>query len=177
ADRQAEAIYTATGAPVRPIQIPQRTRPIDPLAQSFTVQESGWYTKLDVYFATKDESDTPIRVEIRTMTDSGFPSSTVLAAKVLTPSEVSVSDDGTVPTSITFDDPVFLRAGTQYAIALVTTSDDYSVYVAELGQQDIMTGQWVATQPYLDGVLFSSSNAMSWTIHQTMDLKFRLHGA
>src|SRR5690606_38296024 len=78
---------------------------------------------------------------------------------------------------VNFDDPVFLRGGTQDALALVATSDDYRVYVAELGQQDIMTGQWVATQPYLDGVLFSSSNAMSWTIHQTMDLKFRLHGA
>src|SRR5690606_33974823 len=35
----------------------------------------------------------------------------------------------------------------------------------------------VPSQPYVNGVLFSSSNAVSWTVHQESDLKFSIYTA
>ena len=49
----------------------------DPLAQSFLVDqqtdpEGVFITKCDVFFRTKDDGNTPVRMQIRTM-DNGFP--------------------------------------------------------------------------------------------------------
>lgn len=52
-----------------------------------------------------------------------------------------------------------------------------AVAIAELGKLDPTTQKPVTSQPYTVGVLFSSSNASTWTAHQTMDLAFRLLAA
>ena len=62
-----EGIYTTSGT----VQTFRRTvnivQFVDPLSQSFTVDESGAFlTKIDVYFAAKDENE-KIRCELRTM--------------------------------------------------------------------------------------------------------------
>lgn len=46
--------------------------------------------------------------------------------------------------------------------------------ICEVGQYDSVHQTYVTQQAYQTGVLLSSSNASTWTSHQTMDLTFRL---
>lgn len=147
----------------------------DPLAQSFSFSEDRILTSIGVFFATKDPNE-PITVQIRNM-EAGLPGKTILASKVLKPDQIQVSANGTFETVVDFDEPIFIKGGEAYAIVLVTTSPLYSVYVAELGKKDLVSNQFVAKQPYTVGVLFSSSNGTSWTIHQSHDMKFKVYTA
>lgn len=147
----------------------------DPLAQSFSFREDRLLTSVGLYFATKDPS-IPVTVQIRRMIN-GFPGNEILAEKVLQPSQVAVSEKGTTETKVTFTDPCYLGSTDQYAVILLTTSPLYSMFIAELGKTDLATGKVVTNQPYEAGVLFSSSNAQTWTAHQKQDLKCRIYTA
>lgn len=151
------------------------TRSVDPLAQSFSFDTDRLITAIDVYFAVKDNSH-PITIQVRNMVN-GYPGTTCYGEKVLYPQDVNVSEDSTVATKVVFNDPILCRANEQYCFAILTESTTASVYVAELGSIDIATGSAIAKQPYTTGVLFSSSNAQTWTAHQTADMKFRIYGA
>jgi hypothetical protein len=150
----------------------------DPLAQSFIVDEEDgiFITSLDAYFATK--SDTiPVKAEIRTMVN-GYPGPKVLpfARKWLNPSSVNTSTDATTATTFTFDSPVYLQEGIEYAIVLYSDSNDYTAYVARLGETVIGSNRTVSTQPSI-GVLFKSANNRTWTPEQMEDMKFTLRKA
>ena len=80
-------------------------------------------------------------------------------------------------TNFAFDYPVYLAQDTEYAIVITSQSDDYEVYVAEMGGQDLTnTTERITKQPY-NGVFFSSANASTWTPEQSKDLKFKLNRA
>jgi hypothetical protein len=164
---------------------------IDPLAQSFACDEpTGVYlTKLDLYFQQKDPS-IPVSCQIRTM-DLGFPTRTVLPFSEVTvdSDDVIVTDDASIPTTFTFESPVYLEGNREYAIIILSPSTSYFVWISSLlgrdsgGQNiefrvpvDTLTGERVATQPIL-GSLFKSQNASTWTPSQFEDLKFTLHRA
>ena len=152
----------------------------DPLAQSFLVQESPgvFLTKCDVFFRTKDDSNVPVRFQLRTMKD-GFPTPNVLpfSEVVLHPEEVITSDDGTVATTIEFEAPVYLEGNaTEYAICLISNSTKYSVYISRVGENDIVSDTYISNQPTL-GSLFKSQNASTWEASQWEDLKFTLYRA
>ena len=148
----------------------------DPLAQSFQFRENRVVTSFDVFFASKDTSRN-VGVQVRGITPGGQPDKTVHAQTRLTPSQINVTSDASVPTKITFDDPLMVDAGKEYALVLLTDSDQYTVHVATRGQVDIKTGNRVTANPYLTGVLYSSSNASAWTIHQDSDLTFNVYTA
>ena len=150
----------------------------DPLAQSFMVDEEDgiFITSLDAFFATK--SDTiPVKAEIRTMVN-GYPGPKVLpfARKWLNPGSVNTSTDATTATTFTFDSPVYLQEGIEYAIVLYSDSVDYTAYVARLGETQIGSNRTISTQPNV-GVLFKSANNRSWTAEQMEDMKFTLKKA
>ena len=152
----------------------------DPLAQSFLVQEAPgvFVTKCDVFFRTKDDENTPVRFQLRTMKD-GFPTPNVLpfSEVVLNPNEVNTSDDGTIATTIEFDAPVYLEGeSTEYAICLISNSTKYSVYISRVGENDIVSDAYISNQPTL-GSLFKSQNASTWEPSQWEDLKFTLYRA
>lgn len=153
----------------------QPTTPVDPLAQSFQLSENRFLTSVDLYFASKD-SVRPATVQIREM-QNGFPSTVILAEKVLQPSEIQVSANGTAATRVSFSNPVYCEKGVQYCITVLTTSDKYELYVAKLAEKNIVTGAIMTAQPYADGVLFSSSNSLTWSVHQDADLKFGINCA
>jgi hypothetical protein len=164
---------------------------IDPLAQSFACDEpTGVYlTKLDIYFQQKDSS-IPVSCQIRTM-NLGFPTQTVIPFSEVTvdADDVIVTDDASIPTTFTFESPVYLEGNNEYAIILLSPSTSYFVWISSLigrdseGQNisfsppiDTLTGERVTTQPIL-GSLFKSQNASTWTPSQFEDLKFTLHRA
>ena len=150
----------------------------DPLAQSFLIDEADgvFVTSVNAYFATK--SDTiPVRAEIRKMSN-GYPTSSVVpfSQKYLNPSSVNTSSDASLATTFTFDSPVYLQEGSEYALILYSDSTDYTAYVARLGDTVIGSDRTVSSQP-ATGVLFKSANYSTWEPEQMEDLKFTLNKA
>ena len=148
----------------------------DPLAQTFIISGNPTImTGVDLFFYTKDPS-TPMYIELRTVVN-GSPSQTVVpfSRRVVTPDEIAISEDGSVATFLAFDGPVYLEPG-EYALVLLTSSIDYRVWIAQIGEVDIDTGKVINDQPFI-GVLFKSQNASSWEANQNQDLKFRLYNA
>jgi len=154
---------------------------IDPLAQTFLVDESLYpdgifLTDVDLFFKTKDTDGLPVRIEIRD-TLNGYPSQVVLPFSdvSLTPDNVAVSEDASVPTKFTFNGLVYLQPG-EYAIVILSNSLKYEAYIAEMGENIIGTTRKISKQPYA-GVFFKSQNASTWSPDQNQDLTFKLNKA
>ena len=166
----------------------------DPLAQSFFVKdETGVFlTGVDVYFETKDASGIPVTLQLRTM-ENGVPTTTVFpfSEVTLTPQEINLSIDGSIPTRFTFASPVYLsgpqgqevrgapvasESTAEYAVVLLSNSSNYRVFISRLGENDILTNIKVGSQPTL-GSLFKSQNGSTWTPTQLEDLKYKLYRA
>lgn len=150
-------------------------RIVDPLAQSFFIEEPCVITKADLYFATKDDN-IPVNVQIR-KNENGQPGRLIMpfSEAIIHPSSISTSTNSNVATTVTFSSPVFLDAG-EYSLAIYSGSKNYRVFVSELGETDILTDKRISEQP-LVGSLFKSQNASEWTPVQTEDLKFNLYRA
>jgi len=143
--------------------------PGDPLSQSFNLTQSRHVSGVD--FWLEDKGVSTIRIQLRTM-DNGFPTGTVLAECRIKPEDLTAK----AWNRAIFDTPAFLNAGVEYAITILADTSDHTVGIAELGDFDSETG-WVRSQAYSEGVLFSSSNASTWTPHQNADLAFKLLAA
>lgn len=139
----------------------------DPLAQTFALSEGRHIGGADLWFKAKGKSR--VKVQIRETT-VGFPNQNVIAQTTLKPDDMKV--DGT-PTRVEFR-PIWLEANTEYALVVLTDDSETALSICEIGQYDSVHGTYVTKQAYQTGVLLSSSNASTWTSHQTMDLTFRL---
>jgi hypothetical protein len=91
-------------------------------------------------------------------------------------SDVVISADGTVATTFTFESPVYVQNASEYAIVLLSDSNEYNVWISQIGEVDVASDRLISNQPYM-GVLFKSQNASTWTAEQTQDLKFKLYRA
>ena len=160
-------------------QVSETTEWIDPVAETILIDKAGgiFAKSVDLFFKTKSAS-IPVRVTIRT-TQNGFPTQRIVpgADKILYPSSVNVSATAATATNFAFDYPVYLAQDTEYAIVITSQSDDYEVWIAEMGGFDVTnTSERITKQPY-NGVFFSSANASTWTPEQSKDLKFKLNRA
>jgi hypothetical protein len=134
-------------------------------------------TKLGLFFRTKDPAlgCSVFIVE----TSVGIPNSEKIFARAyLASSEISVSEDGSAETQFTFVNPVYLENGKEYAYIVKPdgNSPEYTVWISQVGNYDIVTGEQVFSNPY-SGILFVSANMNTWTANQTEDMKFRLYRA
>ena len=176
----------------------------DPLAQSFLVgskfiesriegeelpdDDYGVFvTAVDLFFANKDttESPTPVTVQLRKMRLGTPTKDVIIGSEVsLTPDKIETSSDGTVATTVVFDQPVYLKGGYEYAVVLLASqSTEYEVWCAEMGAAavepqiyDNVTERRYTKQWHV-GSLFTSQNGSIWTPEQTQDLKFNLYKA
>ena len=151
----------------------------DPLAQTFLVQSTGgsFITSVDIFFATKDMG-IPVTMQIREVVN-GYPGQRILpfSRVTLTPDKVQTDPvSGGEPTTFTFESPVYLQDLTEYCIVLLSDSNNYRVWIAQLGEKAIGTDRFISEQPYA-GVLFKSQNASTWTANQEQDLKFTIRSA
>jgi hypothetical protein len=157
------------------------------LAQSFLIEQKGgcFLSKVDVFFSTKDTS-IPVSLEIREVVN-GYPGKRVLpfSRVTLKPEYVNISpntvllDDVDVnsydtATTFTFPSPVYVQENTEYAIVLSSDSNNYKVWISQVGDLMPGTARTISEQPYL-GSLFKSQNASTWTADQTQDLKFTIY--
>ena len=161
----------------------------DPLAQTFLIEQKGgcFLSKVDIFFATKD-ANVPVTLEIREVVN-GYPGKRVLPFSriKLNPEQVNISAntvtlDGVsvakydTATSFVFPSPVYVQENTEYAIVLASDSNNYKVWISQIGDTMPGTARTISEQPYL-GSLFKSQNASTWTADQTQDLKFVLYRA
>lgn len=162
----------------------------DPLAQTFLVQQKGgaFLSKVDVFFATKD-TNLPVTLEIREVVN-GYPGQKILPfSKVtLNPQQVNISSnlvqmtDGSganypkydAPTTFTFPSPVYVQENQEYALVLASDSNNYKVWISQMGDQIPGSSRTISEQPYL-GSLFKSQNATTWTAAQDQDLMFTIY--
>lgn len=141
---------------------------IDPLAQTFTMAGTTQVAGVDLWFA--DRPTTKTSVQIRE-TAVGFPTQSIVAEVILDPAAINV---GGASTRVEFPAPVTLLGNVEYAVVVLCNDATGSLSVAELGKFDATNQQWITSQAYNVGVLLSSSNASSWTVHQERDLAFRI---
>jgi hypothetical protein len=150
----------------------------DPLAQTFLVQQDGgaFLSSVDLHFRTRD-TKIPVRIEIREVVN-GYPGSTILPFSVVEKkaAEVNISTDGSIVTNFKFTSPVFVQNGIEYALVILSDSNQYNVWISETDTIDVLSGFRISSQPY-NGVLFKSQNASAWTADQTQDLKFTINRA
>src|SRR6056300_1177619 len=151
---------------------------VDPLAQTFLIDDVGgvFVTSLDIFFASKDDN-IPVTLQIREVVN-GYPGKTILpfSEKTLNPGSVNTSTDGTTATTFTFDSPVYLQENTEYCFVLLANSNNYTTYVARLGETVLGSDRTISQQPYA-GVLFKSQNGSTWTAEQNEDIKFKMKRA
>ena len=150
----------------------------DPLAQSFLVESKGgaFLTSVDIYFRTRDER-IPVSCQIREMAN-GYPTTKVLAFSDVTllPSQINLSENGTIPTKFTFTSPVYVVENRDYCVVILSDSNEYKLWISRMGEDDVTSDRTISEQPYA-GVLFKSQNASTWTADQYEDLKFVLYKA
>ena len=175
---------------------------VDPLAQSFVVggnieapdssreglatddSNGAFLTAVDLFFAKKDSGNATVKVEIRTV-ELGTPTRIVIGNSVtLRPSEVSVSTDASIATKVTFDEPIYLPPGREYAVVIISeNSDQYEMWTAVMGKKTVNTKDLpdvnavTYSKQFAMGSLFKSQNGSIWTANQYQDLKFKLYKA
>lgn len=149
---------------------------VDPLAQSFSFTTDKVLSSVGLYFASKSSVDNVI-IQIRGISEGGMPNKTIYGETVLTPSQVKISANGTAETKVSFEDPLVMTAGKEYAVVAITDSDQYTMWIATRGEEDLNGKGTVTSNPYIQGVLYSSSNASAWTVHQDSDLTFNIYTA
>jgi hypothetical protein len=167
---------------------------LDPLAQSFevgrTTQQAPRGTEIDpvadrngvflvaadIYFAKKPVNNASIRIEIRRMSLGTVTLERLGNFVELVPSDIEVSSDGSIPTTVIFPEPIYLPPNDEYAIVLISPQSlDYEVFTAQFGEKTYEGGQY--NTQFAIGSLFKSQNGSIWTADQTQDLKFKLYKA
>jgi len=158
-------------------QIGRREIPFDPLAQSFLIEdlEGVFITSIKVRFSTKPATGaTPVIAQLRPMVN-GIPSAnTSVPGSTVFKAPSQVADDGVTDTTFQFEEPVYLTGQEEYAIVLLTDSNEYNVYVAEAGEFILGSTEKKLTKQATLGSLFKSQNARTWEPDQTKDLTFEL---
>lgn len=152
---------------------------LNPLAQTFTIDTKGgiFATSLGIYFKEKDDI-APVIVHLRTV-ENGAPTSQIIpfSEVVLPASSVLISEDASLPTNFTFEAPVHLQQGVEYAFVVNSSSDKHLIWVSEIGENDVFTPSFTITKQPCSGVMFKTSNGTTWTPDRTKDVKFVLRRA
>ncbi len=147
---------------------------VDPVAQTFLIDrnfDSGVFvTQVGIYIAAVDAA-MPLTVQIAE-TLNGYPTQKVLAEKLVYATQLTGKWSASTPTEyvITFDNPVFLKSGTEYCIIYkAPQSDKWKTWIS-VGAQSSGADDTV-------GSFFESQNSSTWSADQFKDMTFRLYRA
>jgi hypothetical protein len=168
---------------------------IDPVAQTFFV-DAATYPKgmfvhsVDLVFKKKDEvTFQPFTIQLRP-TINGYPhssmihSSAALGQVSLRPEKINVVSGvgSNVPnlsnpnhyTRFKFPAPIYILPG-EHAIVMFTNSDNYEVFIAEIGGARLDGSDRRVDKQVFAGSFFKSQNGSTYTAYQDIDLMFRLN--
>lgn len=149
-----------------------RPRP-DPIGEEIIPNEDYDILGVDLYFRYKDSTDSGV-IHLREL-DDGDPAE-LLKNMTFTAAQINISTDSSTASSFQFTDPVPFLNGRQYFLAIGSDSTNYHAFISESGGTDLLDTDKKLSNEYV-GNLRSSSNGLSWDIHQTSDLKFCLRPA
>jgi hypothetical protein len=168
-----------------------RIKHVDPLAQTFiigNIETGAFVTSIDLYFQNASKT-LPVTVEIVTV-ENGVPTQKIVpfSSVSLNPYTISsgaytntrivnISNDGSQATRFTFSDPVYLKAGAEYAIVVKSNDPAYTMFVARVGGTNLIAPYEKIARNTYTGVMLMSQNASTWTPDQTRDFKFVLNRA
>ena len=159
----------------------------EPIAQGLTINtpsgEAGIFaTSIDLFFKQKAKVlENGVTVYL-CETNNGYPDGSKIlpfSTVHLPYSAVNIGTDTAQDyTRFTFESPVFLANGVEYAFIVKPDAGDpdYWVYSANLGDIDLETGQQVFSQPVM-GTAFYGATDTEWTALQSEYIKFRLNRA
>ena len=164
------------------------TAPQNPLAQTFYVdnQFGVVLTSIQLFFKAKDSNNLPVSIHLRPVVN-GRPSNNEIVPDshvFLNPSQVNVVDDSITlsviqqnATTFTFEEPVYLKPWTHYAIVITSQSTEYELFSAKT-QEPVYgsTSRMVTTQP-APGSLFLPQNGVFWLETKDHDLMYRINRA
>ena len=169
------ANYTANGTKrtVKNTVFKQKVsvQPYDPIAQSFQFAEDKYLTALSMWFNDKDSSE-PVVIQVRN-TVNGYPGTIVYSETTVPGDRIPVGTEF----KLDLKEPVYCNANEMYCFTVLSNSAVDSVHIAETNKLDLDSRVVVSKNPYLAGTLFSSSNALTWTAHQALDMRFKLFTA
>ena len=165
-----------------------QVKTVDPIAQTFRIKSGdtnganfAFISDIDVFFKRKDTS-VGVTLQLREVSN-GYPTSKVLpfGIKHLESQDVNVSTSGTEATKFTFDNPVRLKADSEYCFVVIPdgNSPEYLIFTAKVGSTSLSKGTVASQLPVVndwgDGVLFTSTNDSAWKSYQDEDLKFSIN--
>jgi uncharacterized small protein (DUF1192 family) len=160
----------------------------DPMAQTFYIDQSeGVYiTDVKLYFDTIDATK-PVKIQIRPV-ENGRPSSkiisgseklvngsTAVSVSAAHPSGPTLAQIKALPTTFTFDEPVYLNGGEEYAICILSpNTNGYRIYVGEVDKFCVGSTQRKISQSNDNGLFFKPQNSQNWQPSRNFDLMYSL---
>jgi len=151
---------------------------IDPLAQSFFIEnEQGVFVNsVDLFFKDKDP-DLPIWIQVVPIVN-GSPSREVIvpgSVKYLSPSSVNLSTTGVTQTRFEFNEPIYLKGFTEYALTIQSDSKKYKIWAGKTGDIKVGSQQERVTKQTTVGPLYTPQNSFKWEAQNDIDLKFKIN--
>lgn len=185
-DNLAYAGYSAYGTIKDVEQIIKKQRVAvslyDPLAQSFTFTDNHVLTGVGLYFQSKATVNnsghtSDVIIQIRELSEDGYPNKTILGETTLSPNQINVSADGSAETKVTFDVPIQLTGTNGYCFTVITDSNSYNVFKATRGSRLVGSNTVLQSRPNDNGNMFTSSNAQTWVSDPNSSLKYNIYTA
>ena len=148
----------------------------DPLVQSFMVLDKGgiYLKAIDLYFISKDNID-PVLFQIREVNDDTVSDWYLTNSNfILNPSDINISNDGSVATTVNLYSPVYLQEGKEYAIYMVTNAPaTYTLATCVYGDTNSYN-QLSTKDPRIGGIM-KNLGASAWLKDTTKGIKFVLY--
>jgi Domain of unknown function (DUF4815) len=140
---------------------------LDPLGQTFTLNQDSFVTSVDLYFTVAPSSSNPVTVGI-VDTTTGIPLQNYYGAATVAGGSIGTSG----ATNFAFPKPIFLKAGIEYAFVVQTQDTTAALWSAVLGQKDATLG--LITNNPASGALLNSANGSTWEFIAGTDLTFKV---
>lgn len=144
----------------------------DPVAQTFALSRDRMVVGINIRLAALGDRTKPIRIQLRSVVN-GFPGPEIFGEGIVGLATANVGDT----LQARFAAPVHVRAVTEYCFVVLTEDLAHAVSIARMGDVDPVTQQRVSAQPWITGILFTSSNNRAWTAQQDADMWFEVVAA
>lgn len=136
----------------------------DPIAQTFEYTDDVVIATIKIKVTELPADDLLIKI---VPTRVGIPDRT----SVIALGRIARADVRMGWNTVTFQFPIYLPAGQEYAFIVVTARPEGSIATAKLGLYDSTNNQWILNQPSM-GVSLISANESTWTPVQDEDVTY-----
>ena len=138
------------------------------LGQTFPVSQDTQCDTIQIMYKTPPSVDPLFMV---TETIAGFPDLNRVLSSITIDHKTIVSDS---PLNIVFNDLMYFRRNSLYSFVICAYDKDGSVYVAELGKEDLSTREYITQNAFPAGALVYASQASSFSVSQSEDMYIKV---